>query len=243
MLTKSWVLFEGVGEVTESKLWAKGLSDWTDEQCFTRACVEFPKLGNQRLLRDRAVLALKTLDVTLFGQALPRTEHWRLWESFGHDALYLDIETTGLGPSAQITVLGTYFRGKFRAFVHGQDLNEAWDFMNQASLIVTFNGKQFDVPFIERHFEKSLNIPHIDLRFVTGSLGYKGGLKKIEPEFGIVRGADIKAVDGYMAVLLWRRHQRGDAQALKLLVDYNQADVEGLPVIMKGCWERKVDGI
>ena len=209
MLTRSWVLFEGVGELTESKLWEKGLHDWTDDAIFSKACEEFPKLSAQRLLRDRAVLALKTKDVTLFGTSLPRGEHWRLWDIFGGDAMYLDIETNGLGSWAQITVLGTYFRGKFRAFVHGRDLDEAWEYLDQASLMVTFNGKQFDVPFIERHFEKSLNIPHIDLRFVAGSLGYK----------------------------------RGDAQALKLLIDYNQADVEGLPVMMKGCWERKIDGI
>lgn len=180
-------------------------------------------------------------DAALLARILPKSEHWRLWQQFRDEALYLDIETNGLGACAQITVLGTFFRGKYRAFVQGKDLDEAWDFLSRALLIVTFNGKQFDVPFVERHFEKSLNIPHIDLRFVAASLGYRGGLKKIEPEFGIRRGAAIKAVNGYEAVRLWNRYQHGDSSCLELLVNYNQADVEGLPLIMQGCWERKLD--
>lgn len=166
-------------------------------------------------------------------------DNWALWETHREDALFLDIETTGLGLAAQITVLGTYFRQQYRGFVNGYDLNEAWSYLNQSPLLVTFNGKQFDVPFIERHFQGKLSVPHIDLRFVAGALGYKGGLKCIEPEFGIVRDASVKAVDGYQAVLLWKRFQRGDKAALKLLMEYNQADVEGLPLIMRGCWERK----
>lgn len=241
MLSNSWVLFDGVGEVIESRLWAQGLRDWTDESCFSRACELVPKLAAQRDRRVQALGALERRDISVLAAALPHREHWRLWESFAHDALYLDIETTGLGAYAQITVLGTFFRGKYRAFINGYDLDDAWAYLQQATMVVTFNGRQFDVPFIERHFEKELNLPHIDLRFVAASLGYRGGLKKIEPQFGIHRDGTIKAVDGYQAVILWRRYQRGERDALKLLVDYNQADVEGLPLIMKGCWERKVN--
>lgn len=243
MLNRSWVVFKGVGEVTELKLWSEGLHDWTDESCFERACGLFPKLNQQRELRLKALSAIEKKDHLVLSTVLPRSEHWRLWKQFSEDALYLDIETTGLGPWAEITVLGTYYRGSFRAFVNGKDLEQAWDYINKASMVVTFNGRQFDVPFIERHFAANLVLPHIDLRFVAASLGYKGGLKKIEPQFGIERTGDIKSVDGYQAVVLWKRYKRGDLSALQTLIEYNQADVEGLPVIMQGCWERKVDGI
>lgn len=170
-----------------------------------------------------------------------QSECWRLWDESKNDALFLDIETNGLGHASHITVLGTYHRGKYRAFVHGRDLDQAWDYLASAGLVVTFNGRQFDVPFIQRHFGRELNLPHIDLRFVAASLGYKGGLKKIEPQFGIHRDGAIKAVDGYQAVLLWKRYLNGDHNALQLLIDYNEADVIGLPLIMEGCWDRKMN--
>jgi len=241
MLTKSWIVFNGVGEQTESKLWGKGFFDWSDEHCFSKACGEFPKLRDQNPHRLSVLDALKSRNAKLLAQNLPSNETWRLWHEFKENALFLDIESDGIGQWSKITVIGTYFQGQYRAFVQGEDLDEAWDLLNQASLIVSFNGRQFDVPFIERHFGKSLGIPHIDLRFVAASLGYRGGLKKIEPQFGIKRDPNLKDIDGYQAVLLWRKSERGDNEALKLLIDYNQADVENLIIIMRECWERKLD--
>ena len=51
---------------------------------------------------------------------------------------------------------------------------------------------------------------HVDLRFLMARLGFKGGLEKIEPRFGIRRPKAVNGMDGYMAVLLWQRYQRGD---------------------------------
>jgi len=39
-------------------------------------------------------------------------------------------------------------------------------------------------------------------------------------------------MDGYMAVLLWQRYQRGDRTALDLLLKYNREDVVNLEVLM-----------
>ena len=47
-------------------------------------------------------------------------------------------------------------------------------------MIVTYNGKTFDVPFIEKYFGIRMNHAHIDLRYVLKSLGYSGGLKMFE---------------------------------------------------------------
>ena len=65
-------------------------------------------------------------------------------------------------------------------------------------------------------------------------LGFKGGLKKIEPRFGIHRPKEVNGMDGYMAVLLWQRYQRGDQGALDLLLTYNREDVVNLEVLMDG---------
>jgi hypothetical protein len=72
----------------------------------------------------------------------------------------------------------------------------------------------------------------VDLRFLMTRLGFKGGLKRIEPHFGIRRPKAVNGMDGYMAVLLWQRHQRGDKGALDLLLSYNREDVVNLEVLM-----------
>ena len=43
-------------------------------------------------------------------------------------------------------------------------------------------------------------------------------------------------MDGYMAVLLWQRYQRGDKGALDLLLSYNREDVVNLEVLMDGAF-------
>jgi uncharacterized protein YprB with RNaseH-like and TPR domain len=42
----------------------------------------------------------------------------------------------------------------------------------------------------------------------------------------------VDGMDGYMAVLLWERYQRGDKGALELLLTYNREDVVNLEVLM-----------
>jgi uncharacterized protein YprB with RNaseH-like and TPR domain len=95
--------------------------------------------------------------------------------------------------------------------------------------LVTFNGSQFDVPFLRAHFPTArLDQAHIDLRFVLRSLGYRGGLKAIERNLGLTRDAAIEGVDGFEAVRLWHRYRRGDRAALMKLALYNLTDVVNL---------------
>ena len=86
-----------------------------------------------------------------------------------------------------------------------------------------------------RNFFPDLALPplHVDLRFLLARLGYRGGLKKIEPRFGIQRPGEVDGMDGYMAVILWERHQRGDRTALELLLQYNREDVVNLEILME----------
>src|SRR5208337_1403149 len=96
-------------------------------------------------------------------------------------------------------------------------------------LLVSFNGSQFDVPFLRTHFPQArLDQSHIDLRFVLGSLGYKGGLKVVEGQLGLHRDPAIQGVDGFEAVRLWHRYLRGDRKALESLILYNLTDVANL---------------
>jgi uncharacterized protein YprB with RNaseH-like and TPR domain len=56
-----------------------------------------------------------------------------------------------------------------------------------------YNGKTFDVPFIEKYFGIRMNHAHIDLRYVLKSLGYAGGLKRCEKALGLDRGEENQA--------------------------------------------------
>ena len=93
---------------------------------------------------------------------------------------------------------------------------------------MTYNGKCFDVPFIESYFGLKLYQVHIDLRYLLRSLGYTGGLKGCEKKAGIDRG-HLEGVDGFFAVLLWEDYRRNKNQkALETLLAYNIQDVVNL---------------
>jgi RNase_H superfamily len=64
-------------------------------------------------------------------------------------------------------------------------------------------------------------------------LGYRGGLKRIERQWGIIREDDVVGLNGFDAVLLWARYRCGDAAALERLMAYNRADVVNLEVLLK----------
>jgi uncharacterized protein YprB with RNaseH-like and TPR domain len=97
---------------------------------------------------------------------------------------------------------------------------------SEANLLATFNGKRFDVPFLETAFDRSIDLPHLDLMYPCRRLDLTGGLKPIEQELGIDR--DRPDLTGRDAVRLWRRYERGDTEALETLVSYNRDDTENL---------------
>ena len=153
-----------------------------------------------------------TQDAAYFAARLQAGEHWRLFRQFRPRTAYLDIETTGkVWPGLLVTVVGLYDGQNMRQFVQGFNLQEFPQALASFDLLVTFNGTQFDLPVLKAYFP-GLNLPpaHVDLRFLMARLGFKGGLKKIEPRFGIRRPKAVNGMDGYMAVLLWQRYQRGE---------------------------------
>ena len=156
--------------------------------------------------------------------------------------VFLDIETTGLKMwGFEITTIALYNGESIHYYINGQNLDDFLDEINKYKVIVTYNGKSFDIPFIESHFGIKLNHAHIDLRYILANLGYTGGLKSCEIQLGIDRG-DLKDVDGYFAVLLWLDYrENGNKKALDTLLAYNIQDTVNLETLMVIAYNLKIE--
>jgi hypothetical protein len=239
MLTRTFVHLPGVGLSTEARFWRLGLATWQD----FLAAPQVMGVGPERLAWLKAGVAesLEHLDQPrYFASRLPGAEHWRLFRHFRTRAAYLDIETSGAAwPHLEVTVVGLYDGVTLRQFVRGFNLEEFPQALEAVQLVVTFNGAQFDLPVLQAAFP-DLAIPplHLDLRFILARLGYRGGLKKIEPRFGLRRPPEVAGLNGYDAVLLWDRYRRGDRTALERLLAYNREDVANLELLMEEAFRR-----
>ena len=236
MLRNSFIFLEHIGEKTEKNIWAQGISTWEDflKAEHVKGISDDKKTYYDTQLK-KAVTAYAKHDIGHFSYVLPKRQMWRLYPEYGKNAAFLDIETTGLAVYCTVTVVGIYHRGKMVSLVQGDNLNKTniKKILKEASMVCTFNGSMFDLPFLEHHYPGCIpKIPHVDLRFVGRQAGLKGGLKSIERQLGISRPADIVGLDGYEAVRLWKRWTReNDHDALDRLVRYNIEDVENLQTL------------
>ncbi|UCG11505.1 MAG: ribonuclease H-like domain-containing protein [Deltaproteobacteria bacterium] len=239
MIENTFLHLPNIGPKTEIDLWSQGILTWDDLELHLR---DWPR----SLPRREAMLVRLEESREHRGQAayfhthLPTGERWRLYRDFRHRCGFLDIETTGmLGDDHEITVIGLYDGEEMYQFISGQSLQDFEDAIGPYDLLVTFNGSRFDLPFITSSFPNfRFDQAHIDLRHVVRRLGCRGGLKSIEPLFGIYRSPDIQEMSGYEAVILWHEYLRGDSDALTKLLLYNEADVVNLKTIMEIAWER-----
>ena len=233
MLRATFLHLPGVGRGTEAELWRLGVRDWSDLRDRTDELL--PALGG-RIARELAASerALAERDAAFFGRRLPVEEGWRLYPEFAAETAYLDIETTGLSPFAGIvTVVAVHGGGTTRSFVAGEDLEELPAYLGRFPVWVTFNGRRFDVPFLQVAFPQLASPPvHIDLRFLLYRIGHAGGLKRIEERLGIGDRTGVEGVNGLDAVRLWQEYRRGSRAALDRLVRYNRADTVNLAPLL-----------
>jgi len=240
MLKNTFCHFPGIGLPTERRLWDFGLQCWEDLISADTANLAWKRRDS---LADHVRESLEHFEKSnpkYFADLLPSDQLWRLFPDFRDKVAYLDIETTGLSDEDQITTIAIYDGISIFHYVQGQNLNRFKEDIKKYSVIVSYNGKCFDVPFLQRYFKIAINQAHIDLRFVLKSLGYRGGLKECERRLGIDRG-DLIAVDGFFAVLLWEDFKRNKNQkALETLLAYNIQDVVNLETLMTIAFNKKL---
>ena len=235
MLTSSFIHIPGVGPKTESHIWQRGVRTWAD---FLRqpsaAGLTALKTHHIAEVAATSVERLKEEDHRYFATMLQSREHWRAYPEFSHRIAYLDIETTGLEGHDQVTIIGVYDGRDVRIYTKGEDLQEFADDIGQYSLLVTFFGNCFDLPFLRRRFSRlHFDQLHVDLCPALRRLGYKGGLKRIERQLGIERSPETEGLDGWDAVRLWREWEQGSEESLDLLKAYNREDIVNLERLMR----------
>jgi len=214
-------------------LWAAGLLGWHQVGSAGSCDIPAKKLMSIAACLTESSEHLDRNNPAYFADHLPAREHWRFFPEFRKTTAFIDIETTGIEMFGfEITTIALYDGESIRYYVQGQNLDAFMDDIEKYNVIVTYNGKTFDVPFIEKYFGIRLNHAHIDLRYVLKSLGYSGGLKLCEKALGLDRG-DLDGVDGCFAVFLWQDFQRtGNTKALETLLAYNIEDVVNLETLM-----------
>ncbi|MWV65765.1 exonuclease [Halorubrum sp. JWXQ-INN 858] len=229
-IENSFIPVSGVGESTERRLWERGVHTWDDFD----PGVDVRGVGSTTADRIESFIAdarahLDDGDATYFDRAFPSRERWRLYEDFRAETCFFDIETTGLDERRdRVTTVSFHQDGETATLVAGDDLtaDALRERFADASLLATFNGARFDVPFLETAFGIDVDTPHLDLMYPCKRLGLSGGLKPIERSLGIER--DRPDITGRDAVRLWHEYERGDPDALDTLVSYNREDAVNL---------------
>lgn len=241
MLNNTFCHIKGIGQKSEKRLWDSGIMEWED---VLKSDGSHPSgLINASLVAGvkESVMQLERNNGRYFGDLLSATETWRIFTNFRHSVAYLDIETTGMsGGGEKITTVSVYDGSRIYYYIRGQNLGQFSSDIERFCLIVTYNGKCFDLPVIRRLLGVPMNQAHIDLRYLLHSLGYRGGLKGCEKQLGIDR-EELDGLDGYFAILLWQDYIRNkNNRALETLLAYNILDAVNLEALMVKAFNMKL---
>ena len=100
VVESTFQLGRGFGPVRERKLWRAGVARWDDlaaahgDARAIEAGLSPAAADRLRHAVDEAADAFAARDADRLASLLPSREHWRLFEAFGDDAAYVDIETS-----------------------------------------------------------------------------------------------------------------------------------------------------
>lgn len=244
LLRCSFQHLPGISASEESRLWAEGISDWTDLVRHTPVQLDLYRKRGGALLSavEASEEALANCDIAFFANRLPKRELYRIAASFPERCVFLDIESTGLSTYYdQVTLVGWSVGSRYTVLIDPSQIEQLEFDLRKYPMVVTFNGSLFDLPFLARHFKVDWSdLFHVDLRYLAKRAGLTGGQKKIEVEIGRAREGSLEGITGAEAVALWFDYKEGDLNALRELVRYNHADIEGMKFLFEEVIRRVV---
>lgn len=166
--------------------------------------------------------------------------------------VFFDVETLGLNPQFYpIILIGMSYEENGKYIVEqffAEDIVEEESILSQfklkinpSDILVTYNGKNFDVPYINKRMERygldfSLNQEHLDVichvRPNKKKLGLEScSLKSVEKYLNLNREDTI---DGAESIKLYNRYVRSREENIKhKIMLHNFEDVYNLPGILK----------
>ena len=116
-----------------------------------------------------------------------------------------DIETTGIGPDALVTVACAWSPDEQRHCFYGQDPSGVIDMLDRAEYIYTYNGMEFDLPRFARHCGRALDVwvrKTVDpLYLMKYGMGY-GACTRLNDVL-LENGYEPKSGSGLQAIEFW----------------------------------------
>ena len=244
MLQRTFCHIKGVSVALEQSLWAAGVRTWDD---YLETSVDSlpPKTSSFHKAVHESKAHLSSRNSKFFTESLNSKLDWRVLHDFQDKLFFFDIETLGLRPSDSIVTIASYKAGDktCKTFVLGRNLEDFPASVPPDAVLVSFNGRSFDLPRIDALFQSNFaSLPHVDLQMTFRCVGLKGGFKAIEKHCGLVRPAAMADVGGEAGISLWKLFEdRRDERFLEALLAYNVQDVLGMVEIVSHAFNMCVD--
>jgi uncharacterized protein YprB with RNaseH-like and TPR domain len=152
MLKNTFCHINGVGEKSEKRLWNLGILNWDDALDARNDGLGIRNLEILRIGIRQSLGQLELGNPNCFAESLHSNEVWRIFTEFRDSVAYLDIETNGLAGSEEfITTISMFDGASINYYIRDYNLYQFKDDVQNYKLLVTYNGKCFDLPTIEKH--------------------------------------------------------------------------------------------
>lgn len=229
MIQKSFIFLPKINKKTEENIWNQGITSWSKflESKRIKGISKIRKVFLDSCI-NRAKIAYRNSDISWFKENWPSSETWRLYDYFKDECCFIDIE-------GDINIIGIFDGYQTRTMIRHINFDKRIlrDELNKYKLIITYNGGSYDLPKLEKYFNLSNELIHIDLKTACRRIGLIGGLKLIEKELSIKRSSHLygSAASCYRTFLA-----SGKREWLEGLVEYNEQDCMSLKTIIEYCY-------
>jgi len=235
MIERTLCHLPGISLADEKDLWRKGVGTWDDLLCWAAVFASDDRYDQLKKGVADSQTAVASRKPAFFLKRMPELEWYRVYHDFPDQFYLLDIETSGLQDSAEITCISILAAGTMHSFSAVADLEAAADLLASIRIAVTFKGARFDIPRLMRRFPAFLPKFHLDLAKVLAKEKIRGNLKEVALRLGWTEDEKNLAITGgEEAAQAWTSYkQSGDPSLLDMLITYNQKDVEELAYILR----------